>query len=68
MSSKVKVQVPPPLGLAADLVRVARFPNICFRFLDTGRSSLLKSTASSSLEYSSPISVSESVVWSSHMI
>ena len=55
LSSKVKVEVPPPPDLVADLVRVARFPNISFFFLDTGRSSLLKSATSSSFEYLWPI-------------
>jgi hypothetical protein len=46
----MKVEVPPPTGLVADLIRVARFPNISFRFLIADRSSLLNSTAFSSLE------------------
>ena len=68
LSSKVKVEVPPPPGLVADHVRVVRFPNINFIFLDTGRSSLLNSAISSSFENSWPIFGSESVVWSSRMI
>jgi hypothetical protein len=48
LSSKVKVEVPPPLGLVADLVRIAGFPPIGFLFLDTSRLLLLSSTTSSS--------------------
>ena len=50
LSSKVKVEVPHPTSLVVDLVRVARFPNISFCFLVTGRSSLLNSIRSSSFE------------------
>ena len=57
LSSKLKVEVPPPTGLVADLVRVAQFSHISFSFSDTGRSSLLNFTTSSSFEHSWPISV-----------
>jgi hypothetical protein len=35
LSSKMKMEVPPPPGLVTDLVRVARFFPISFLFLDT---------------------------------
>ena len=50
LSSSVKVEVPPPTSLVADLVRAGRFSNISFRFLVKVRFSLLKSAMSSSFE------------------